>query len=195
MESMLFDSNGELKTSITEIDIEKSLTVIDMRVNPWELQDSSSMEVDEGVIKQDKKSSSSSANANPHLQCRKDHLQVTWIVTSDQTSLCGSQPSTSSSLSAFSESACQSVSTHLHRQLRNSSPQHHQVRQFSSYQVMPSGHSASRERVKLQRHCLIGSRHQKRLVCSDSPWCLNSCHCHVSHAQMHGDSKGPNPDQ
>ena len=30
---------------------------------------------------------------------------------------------------------------------------------------------------------------------SGSSWCLTSCQCHVSHAQMHGDFKGPNPDQ
>ena len=63
MESLLFDSNGKFKTSIIEIDIEKSFTVIDMSVNPWELQDSKSMEVDEGIIKHGKKSSSGSANA------------------------------------------------------------------------------------------------------------------------------------
>ena len=48
-----------------------------------------------------------------------------------------------------------------------------------------------------QPHCLIGSS-QKRLVVKhlESSSCrLNSCHCHVSHAQMHADFKGPNPDQ
>ena len=61
---------------------------------------------------------------------------------------------------------------------------------------MPSMQSASRERVKLQRHCLIGSRQKGRAVThSESSWCLISCQCHVSHAQMHGDFKGPNPDQ
>ena len=30
---------------------------------------------------------------------------------------------------------------------------------------------------------------------SESSWCFISCQCHGSHAQMHGDFKGPNPDQ
>ena len=38
----------------------------------------------------------------------------------------------------------------------------------------------------------------KEACCSDPKtlsWCLISCQRHVSHAQMHGDFKGPNPDQ
>ena len=123
MESLLFDSTGELKTSMTEIEIEKSFTVIDMRVNPWELQDSNSMEVDDGNHQAGQEVGLRIRQRDPHLQCRKDHPQVTWIVISDQTSLFGSQSSTSNSVSAFSESACQSVSTHLHRQLRSSPTQ------------------------------------------------------------------------
>ena len=64
MEALLF-SGGELRSSITELDIDRSFTVVDMRVNPWELKDStsSSREVDESSFKRGKKSSSSSAGS------------------------------------------------------------------------------------------------------------------------------------
>ena len=43
--------------------------------------------------------------SSPLVQCGEDHLHLTWLVSSGQTNLCGSQSSTSSSMSAFSESA------------------------------------------------------------------------------------------
>ena len=64
MEALLF-SGGELRSSITELDIDRSFTVVDMRINPWELKESTSaaMEVDESTFKRGKKSSSSSASS------------------------------------------------------------------------------------------------------------------------------------
>ena len=64
MEALLF-SGGELRSSITELDIDRSFTVVDMRINPWELKESTSsaMEVDESTFKRGKKSSSSSAGS------------------------------------------------------------------------------------------------------------------------------------
>ena len=64
MEALLF-SGGELRSSITELDIDRSFTVVDMRVNPWEIKDSTSstMEVDESNFQCGKKSSSSSASS------------------------------------------------------------------------------------------------------------------------------------
>ena len=35
MENLLF-SGGELRSSITELDIDRSFTVVDMRISPWE---------------------------------------------------------------------------------------------------------------------------------------------------------------
>ena len=102
MESLLFSSNGEHKSSITELDIDRSFTVVDMRIR--ELQDSSSMEVDEGVIKRGKKVKLRLRLSRPHVQRGEDHLQLTRLVSSSQTNLCGSQSSTSSSMSAVSES-------------------------------------------------------------------------------------------
>ena len=63
MESLLFNSSGELKSSITELDIDRSFTVVDMRINPWELKDSNSMDVEESVFKCGKKATSSSGSA------------------------------------------------------------------------------------------------------------------------------------
>ena len=59
MENFLF-SGGNLRSFITELDIDRSFTVVDMRINPWEIKDSQSMEVDESRFKRGKKSSSSS---------------------------------------------------------------------------------------------------------------------------------------
>ena len=60
MQNLLF-SGGELRSSITELDIDRSFTVVDVHINPWKLKDSNSMEVDESSFKRGKKSSSGSA--------------------------------------------------------------------------------------------------------------------------------------
>ena len=64
MEALLI-SGGEFKSSITELDIDRSFTVVDMRVNPWELKESSSssMEVEESSFKRGKRSSGSNAGS------------------------------------------------------------------------------------------------------------------------------------
>ena len=48
---------------VKELDIDRSFTVVDTWVNPWELKDSNSMEVDESSFKRGKKSSSSSSGS------------------------------------------------------------------------------------------------------------------------------------
>ena len=53
MEALLI-SGGELRQSVTELEINRSFTVVDMRINPWELKESSSsaMEVDDSGFRQ-----------------------------------------------------------------------------------------------------------------------------------------------
>ena len=63
MKNLLFNSSGELKSNITEIDIDRSLTVVNVRINPWELKDSNSMDVELSVFKRGKKTSSNSGSA------------------------------------------------------------------------------------------------------------------------------------
>ena len=60
MEALLI-SGGEFRQSVTELEIDRSFTVVDMRINPWELKEStsSSMEVEDSSFKHGKRSSSS----------------------------------------------------------------------------------------------------------------------------------------
>ena len=64
MEALLI-SGGEFRSSITELDIDRSFTVVDMRISPWELKESasSSMEVEESSFKRGKRSSGSNAGS------------------------------------------------------------------------------------------------------------------------------------
>ena len=61
MEALLI-SGGEFRKSVTEIEIDRSFTVVDMGINPWEVKESasSSMEVDDSTFRQHGKRSSGS---------------------------------------------------------------------------------------------------------------------------------------
>ena len=196
MESLLF-SGGELRSSITELDIDRSFTVVDVRVNPWELKDSSSMEVDESNFKRGKKSSSSSAgSAGAHDQLRKAHL---WLSQVMSLNLVWSQSSTSSSSQHSVGQLGQRENSQSSSTEKLSSG--HLVRQMAvsvADQVTPQQGSVSRYQVSTSLPCTASLAQDKRGCLSSysesSSCCLISCHCHVSHAQTHADLKGPIPD-
>ena len=57
----LLISGGEFRQSVTELEIDRSFTVVDMRINPWEIKESasSSMDVEDSSFKRGKRSSGS----------------------------------------------------------------------------------------------------------------------------------------
>ena len=62
MEALLI-SGGEFRQSVTELEIDRSFTVVDMRINPWEIKESASssmMEVDDSGLRQRGKRNSGS---------------------------------------------------------------------------------------------------------------------------------------
>ena len=190
MENLLF-SGGELRSNITELDIDRSFTVVDMRINPWEVKDSSSMKVDESNFKRGKESSNSSRLSSPHDQLRKTHLRLSQVMSLN---LDWSQACTSSSCQQLlsqlmqrknskSSSTEKLSSIHLVRQMAvNVADQVKSVREGSVSNSLPC--TASLAQVK--RGCL--SSYSESLSCR-----LIRCRCHVSHTQMHDDSKGRNP--
>ena len=192
MENLLFSSSGELNSNITEIDIDRSFTVVVLRVNPWELKESSSMEVEESVLKRGKESNSNSGSAILTFNSWK--ITFSWV-SSGQTNLCGSQLSTSNSMSSFSESAWSNVSTHHLCQLKSRmlSSSHEAARSTQC-----RGSSLQQRSVSRYSSSLTHWLKSKEAGChtySESSCRLSSRHCHVSHAQMHGDFKCPNPHQ
>ena len=66
MEALLI-SQGEFRQSITELEIDRSFTVVDMRINPWDIKDSASasasMEVDDSGVKRSKRGSGSQSSS------------------------------------------------------------------------------------------------------------------------------------
>ena len=78
MENPLF-SGGELRSSIAKLDIDRSFTVVDTRISPWELKDSKSMEVDESVFRHGKKSSSSTGSGSAVLTINSGRITFGWI--------------------------------------------------------------------------------------------------------------------
>ena len=66
MEALL-TSQGEFRQSITELKIDRSFTVVDVRINPWDIKDSTSasasMEVDDSGVKRSKRSSGSQSSS------------------------------------------------------------------------------------------------------------------------------------
>ena len=59
---VLLISGGEFRQSVTELEIDRSFTIVDMRINPWEIKEltSSSMDVEDVSFKRGKRSSGSS---------------------------------------------------------------------------------------------------------------------------------------
>ena len=197
MEALLI-SGGEFRQSVTELEIDRSFTVVDMQINPWEIKESSSssMEVDDSAFRQRGKRNSGSTPGSAVLTISAGRLTFGWAHVKSR-SLVWSQsapqvPCYHQVRSAWSAVSITAVIYWVQSAQRLSA----QLMRQEVVVKISSHHKGSVSNVRSMT-CLPHWLKKRGLLSSysDSSSCrLISRHCHVSHAQMHADFKGPNPD-